>query len=1122
MTDDQQLWESFQFEEPKESLISLPTHIMEHICRLLDNRRDKYEACLIHRNWSIAAIKVLWEAPRFERPYDLRDFVKAVSRSKKLALLVEDLYLAYLDIPTDSVFKTVVRSTLDRHSAEAARPLADVKFIFMLAKLCENIQRLTCYGWQLEAHQLDQLATIAPKLTHLHIIGNNREKTISLSTLFPRLESLRLDGEFDIDDAWVTSLINRAIHLKDLQISLKNLKFSIVNKLCTPDCLQLEKLTITEAAQFKDNHTSLLGAFLSLKTLHLEASVTSQSVFQILNNCAYIQRLEIKGGGLPRGSDKTGSNLFLTRKPSLQVLLLENMDVADSDLQALGSGLESLQVVGLKRCPLVSNEGLSSLLSSQKHLKKLELVDCTNVESSFLSAIANSTPHLSCIKSVRDILIQSCGKVEPADIYQFCCNAIHHNIQSLKLYDYDIKPIAAFNSQNSPTNIVLNRASMDALIHTTDPCICPIPSDITLTGQQVMLLAKHLDLSTKELATLIEQIKQEDQQEQRPPPVTTIPLKKEHRISSLRESPRPTTPAIFSKDFNDNGSISVMNDEELTLGGWGVSSGTAKDFWSKPAESVPAPPKQHFRQTTSHYRNSPLIVEGDGWGEPSNYVPWDDLRTQGFAYEVLEEQKQTPYWTQKEDGQWVQLGVDDKLQNTTDQPKTDGNADRTASPLSFSAIHEATSASYENKNVSSVASVISTDESFDWDDINNNDEDIVVKVRPESPPRTKPTPVTNAESLRNTWTSPNRSSSDKNRKSNKGLRQNTRHSLREPIAQEQRAGRWKDTIFDNLDEPTFTGNNLLEPPPQQQQQQQTYDSNSTNLLVDLDDDKQIMWGSTSIPPPMSLNNELLLPNQPQAPKEKENKPANILFTDLAPGTTTTYDDKQGQMHDFNTLSDILTSSQQHIKEQQDTPSYSNRNSSSDIANRFPSPDSMQENYMNNNALVSQLSSLSSQTIGVSDNQVPLNSNELAGSSSSRQTNDDAPPSPSSSGSRELNNEEPMNDNQITYARPPTPQTKEDIKKYYKNLPNYLTFIKVVVDNDTKENRLLVMYMDEPLKETLQKFCEKYNCTDKVETLYQKLKHTYMKKHTQKIFKKSKRKDSMIPSAPVPTANHESI
>lgn len=49
---------------------------------------------------------------------------------------------------------------------------------------------------------------------------------------------------------------------------------------------------------------------------------------------------------------------------------------------------------------------------------------------------------------------------------------------------------------------------MDALIHTTDPYICPIPSDTTLTGQQIMLLAKHLDLSTKELVTLIEQVKQ--------------------------------------------------------------------------------------------------------------------------------------------------------------------------------------------------------------------------------------------------------------------------------------------------------------------------------------------------------------------------------------------------------------------------------------------------------------------------------------------------------------------------------------------------------------------------------------------------------------------------------------
>ncbi|KAG0169919.1 hypothetical protein DFQ28_000902 [Apophysomyces sp. BC1034] len=39
-----------------------------------------------------------------------------------------------------------------------------------------------------------------------------------------------------------------------------------------------------------------------------------------------------------------------------------------------------------------------------------------------------------------------------------------------------------------------------------------------------------------------------------------------------------------------------------------------------------------------------LTMESEGWGEAGVCVPWDDLRTQGFAHDVLQKQRSTPYW----------------------------------------------------------------------------------------------------------------------------------------------------------------------------------------------------------------------------------------------------------------------------------------------------------------------------------------------------------------------------------------------------------------------------------------------------------------------------------------------
>lgn len=282
--------------------------------------------------------------------------------------------------------------------------------------------------------------------------------------------------------------------------------------------------------------------------------------------------------------------------------------------------------------------------------------------------------------------------------------------------------------------------------------------------------------------------------------VAKLPIKSNlNRLESLRTfvTPRPTTPAIWSKDFNDNGGIPVINDDyssainespqsssdtdnyreeeeeedyeevnneskerwaeyvqgdngHTNLGGWGIG-GSSSNVWSKASanESTIQPenqketwleskginpdelwqqqalePNKKLFKTSSknHFRNSPMITEGDGWGEPEKVIDWDDLRTQGFAYDVLAEQKETTFW-KKVNGIWTECQT-----NGTEQVAAE-SSDKPASSFSFFDISDKEQS--DKRNLPSSMSVVSSDENSSW----NNDEDdsIIVRVNPDSP-----------------------------------------------------------------------------------------------------------------------------------------------------------------------------------------------------------------------------------------------------------------------------------------------------------------------------------------------------------------------------------------------------
>lgn len=119
-------------------------------------------------------------------------------------------------------------------------------------------------------------------------------------------------------------------------------------------------------------------------------------------------------------------------------------------------------------------------------------------------------------------------------------------------------------------------------------------------------------------------------------------------------------------------STSEKQPEVSALGGWGMSNtaswpkkaasgSNAQIVSAKPSASaawVPDTMENHefeWQQQAldvnvaslykkKRFARDIVTLQTDGWGTPKSYIPWDDMRKQGFAHEVLEQQKQTAFW----------------------------------------------------------------------------------------------------------------------------------------------------------------------------------------------------------------------------------------------------------------------------------------------------------------------------------------------------------------------------------------------------------------------------------------------------------------------------------------------
>ncbi|KAI9281485.1 hypothetical protein BY458DRAFT_498738 [Sporodiniella umbellata] len=656
---DEQTWDDFRFEKPSSRMIALPTEPMERIFHFLD-ARDKYEACLVHPNWSIVAMSSLWKAPRFKRPEPLRTFLRITSSVKKVALLVRDFHLAFLDDQEDSVFRPLVLSCLERHQQQNALPLAKPNLIYDLARYCENMTDLVCYGWQMKPGDWDRMLGVAHKLSCLTVIGC--QQPINIHALI-KLKKLHLDGSLGINEAWMSSLVNKATYLKDLKISLENVSFRTFTILCTPGCLELESLTLTRATCLTDENVFCIArAFPSLRVLILEgcSEITSKTICAALTLWPQLEHLEIRSSLQYNSRIEKPEIQSTVSHFKLKKLYLENHQVNDDVFQLLGPLLPHLQTVGFKSCSRLTPQGVCSILGGSR-IKALHIIDCPQIDSTLFDFFANTY--------ISDIYIQSCGQIVYIDLFRLCLQSSH--LRSIQIVGYDeLKEYITdkyhpnISSPSTHAKLVLNQGHIQRLAKAYETDFC-LPKERFLSSRQIFLLAKRLKMKPKELNSLLDSLEQDKTQEGYNGPESkakkAIPLKNcWNQTRSFSLTSRPDTPTVWNNDYKRYGAIPSGQDFSTVLD----KKSEPNDFDNTPTlkelQKEREGPYWDNRKSSSEFsyhgnqnprgssRQAYQVMRNDNWGKPHHNFEWNDCRTQSYAYEVLEKQKSTAYFDDRE------------------------------------------------------------------------------------------------------------------------------------------------------------------------------------------------------------------------------------------------------------------------------------------------------------------------------------------------------------------------------------------------------------------------------------------------------------------------------------------
>ncbi|KAI8144268.1 hypothetical protein BJV82DRAFT_80828 [Fennellomyces sp. T-0311] len=469
--------------------LRLTNVLMERIIRLLPSQADRYEACLIHRVWTTAAMGILWEAPQFANPHSVRHFLNTIRRNKQLALTVRKLDLVLnITVDCNDAFRESMRMTLERHAAYQDKALAVPQVIQAIVQQCERLDTLSIYGWQLEEIHLRLIAAYLPRLQTLRIIGSRSNKPILLPPLAASsLRKLHLYADFIVQPA-------RFTELESLRLSLH--QDASFDKLCNHQSTfpKVRELILANATRLKSEHLdAIFSVFPHLVNFALE------DISHPIDPSRLVQSSTVKHLILrPAGDMSFWPPLENAAPPPahLSTLLLDTCRMSDAYLAQLMFHLDTLTSINLHDCPLLTDDAMVRICESAP-LEELEIVQCSRIGNRTVCALNNSP----AICTLRRLRIESSGPLRPEDIYEFMSSAVSYSLAYIDINGYPNVRDALFGRRATGKRVVLDKNGIQSI---AEQGIAP--KERCLTSDQITRLAKALNMNVRQLEMLLDQV----------------------------------------------------------------------------------------------------------------------------------------------------------------------------------------------------------------------------------------------------------------------------------------------------------------------------------------------------------------------------------------------------------------------------------------------------------------------------------------------------------------------------------------------------------------------------------------------------------------------------------------
>ncbi|OCB91198.1 RNI-like protein [Sanghuangporus baumii] len=368
----------------------LPPEILIHILRLVHSVRDLYSALLVSREWCECAVELLWHRPNFSdfsRFIQMLQVIGSEERMFDYARFIRRLNFLYL-----------------------SRDLTDSLFV-RLAK-CSKLERLTlvnCVELSDEA-----LLRVLPQCTSLvaidltNITSCTDRPIIALAQSATKLQGLNLGGCKNITDEGVLAVAKHCPLLRRIKLSnVKNITNAAVSALAK-QCPLLLEIDLQGCPEITNEAVRDVWTYLT----HFREVR--------LAHCAELTDLAFPT--TPQsGPAETQFNVqpFPNSIPILSEIL--------PPLQ-LNRMCETLRMLDLTACALITDEAIAGIISVAPKLKNLCLSKCSLLTDAAVESICKLGKHLHYLqlghassitdRSIRS-LSRSCTRLRYIDLA--CC-----------------------------------------------------------------------------------------------------------------------------------------------------------------------------------------------------------------------------------------------------------------------------------------------------------------------------------------------------------------------------------------------------------------------------------------------------------------------------------------------------------------------------------------------------------------------------------------------------------------------------------------------------------------------------------------------------------------------------